>query len=95
MADATPPSKHPSPEDLSAISFLREDLQEIKRDLRDLRRIDLQEVRQELRVDLQDVRQDVRDLRGEIRHSMVISMGYTTILLGLLAAFMQYRLPAG
>ncbi len=48
-----------------------------------------------LREDLQDVKQDIRDLRGEIRHSMVVTMGYTTILMDLLAAFLQYRLPPG
>ena len=48
-----------------------------------------------VREDLQDVKQDIRDLRGEIRHSMVVTMGYTTILMGLLAAFLQYRLPPG
>ncbi|MEC8929866.1 MAG: hypothetical protein VYB08_00515 [Candidatus Latescibacterota bacterium] len=48
-----------------------------------------------MREDLQDVKQDIRDLRGEIRHSMVVTMGYTTILMGLLAVFLQYRLPPG
>ena len=50
MADTPMKSEHPPHNDLHwAMSFVREDLQ--------------------------DVKQDIRDLRGEIRLSMVVTMG--------------------
>jgi hypothetical protein len=103
MADSQTPSTPSSPDDMHwGFSFLREDLQDVKQEMRDFRK-DMADQVKDFRKDMADqisgVRKDVasqfKDVRSEIRHSMIISMGYTTILLGLLAAFLRYRLPPG
>ena len=92
MADSQTPSTPSSPDDMHwGFSFLREDLQDVKQEMRDFRK----DMADQISGLSKDVAGQFKDVRSEIRHSMIISMGYTTILLGLLAAFLQYRLPPG
>jgi hypothetical protein len=105
MADShTSPS---SPDDMHwGISYLRGALQDVKQKLRDFRKEVADQFKEtagqfkDVAVQFSDQRKETaeqfKEVRSEIRHSMVVTMGYTTILttilLGMLVAFLQYRL---
>ncbi len=83
MADTRSPS--PPPEDMHwGISYLREDLQDVKQDLRDFRKEVAQEFT-ELR----------REMAQQLRHNLTIMMGMMGIFAAIILAFIQYKLPGG
>ena len=72
MTEASPqPTRSPEPDDIHwGVSYLRQDIQDLRQDLRQ----DIQEVRQDLRQDVQEVRQDLRqevqEVRQDLRHQI-------------------------
>ena len=92
MAD----TQSPPPEDMHwGISYLREDLQDIKQDMRDFRR--------EVAAEFAAVRGEAADFRKEVaqqlRHNLTVMVGVTVGITGIFAtliiAFIQYKLPGG
>lgn len=63
MTEASTPQPSPSSEQLPwGISYLREDIQDLRQEMRD----NTQEVRQEVQGVRQEMRQEIQDLRQEI-----------------------------
>ena len=71
------------------ISYLREDLQDVKHDMRDFRK--------EVAAEFVAVRREFADLRKEVaqqlRHNLTVMVGITGIFSALIIAFIQYKLP--
>ena len=87
MAESRPTSS-PSPDDMHwGISFLREDLQDVKLD-----------VRKEVADSRAETSQQFTELRAEMRrdnrHTLMAMITVTGALTGIVIAFLQYRLPA-
>ena len=105
MADTT--STSPAPDDMHwGISYLREDLQDVKHDMRDFRKDvagEFAAVRREMAQEFSNVRSELGDFRKEValqlRHNLMITVGVTgvfsTIIIAFVIAFIEYRLPVG
>ena len=82
----------PPPEDMHwGISYLREDLQDVKQDMRDFRK--------EVAAEFVAVRGEVADLRREVaqqlRHNLMVTTGIVGVSSTIIIAFIQYKLPGG
>ena len=77
------------------ISYLREDLQDVRRDMRDFRKEVAQEfanVRAEFAHQFAEHR---RESALQLRHNLMITTGIVGIFSALIIAFIQYKLPGG
>ena len=104
-------STSPTPEDMHwGISYLREDLQDVKHDMRDFRKevaAEFGNVRKEMAAGLANVRSEMAlqfaDMRREVgqqaRNNLMIMVGVTgifaSIIIAFIIAFIEYRLPGG
>ena len=88
------------------ISYLREDLQDVKQDLRDFRREVSQEfanIRREVAQQSAEQRKEFADSRKEVaqqlRHNLMVMVGvnggFATIIIAFMIAFIEYRMPGG
>ena len=101
MADAQ--STSPSPEDmLWGISYLREDLQDLRQDMREFRKevtAEFANVRRDMATEFGNVRTEIADLRKKVaqqlRHNLMIMIGVTGLFATIVIAFIEYRLPGG
>ena len=103
MADTT----SPAPDDMHwGISYLREDLQDVKQDMRDFRKEvagEFSNVRAEFAESRKEIAQQFAEHRREtalqLRHNLMITVGVTgvfsTIIIAFVIAFIEYRLPVG
>ena len=94
MADTQ--STSPTPEDMHwGISYLREDLQDVKQDMRDFRK-DVAQQFAEQRKEFSDIRKEVAQ---QLRHNLMVMVGvngvFATIIIAFVIAFIEYRLPGG
>ena len=92
-----------------AVTYLQNDLKEVKQDLRDLRREshdfrketaqDFSHVRQEMGQLGAGLRQEMGQLRTEVRqdlrHLLMAMIAMSGVIVGVLMAFIEYRLPGG
>ena len=86
---AEPQSTPPSPDDMHwGISYLREDLQDVRQDMRDFRK----EVAQQFAENRKEVAQ-------QLRHNLTVMVGvsgvFATVIIAFIVAFIEYRLPGG
>ena len=97
MADTQ--STPPSPEDMHwGISYLREDLQDVKQDMREFRRDVAQEFtshRKEFSDFRNEVAQQFAEVRRDLRHNLMVMIGISGTVAAIIIAFIEYRLPAG
>ena len=85
-------SASPPPEDMHwGISYWREDLQEVKQDLRDFRR----EVSQEFADVRKEMAQQIADVRRDLRHNLFAMIGVSGVFATIIMAFIEFRFPAG
>ena len=71
----------PTPEDMHwGISYLREDLQDMKQDMRDFRK---------------EVAQQFEDVRRDLRHNRMFTTGLFGLFATVVIAFIEYRLTGG
>ena len=78
----------PSPDDMHwGISFLREDLQDVKLDVRK----EVADLRAETSQQFTELR---AEMRRDNRHTLMAMITVTGALTGIVIAFLQYRLPA-
>lgn len=97
----TNPAPSPSPDDMHwGISYLREDLQDVKHDLRDFRKEVQQQfadMRREFDDKIAELRMELADLRKEmnqgLRHNLLTMIAIGGIYTGIIIAFIEYRLP--
>ena len=73
------------------ISYLREDLQDVKQDMRDFRK----EVTQQFADQRKEVAQQFEDVRLDIRHNLIVTTGLIGLFATIVVAFIEYRLPGG
>ena len=101
MAESKPTS--PTPEDMHwGISYLREDLQDVKPNLRDFRK-EFADYRKEVAAEFANARQDFgeqladlrRELRLDLRHNLMVTVGVSGLFAAIVIAFIEYRLPGG
>ena len=85
-------STSPTPQDMHwGISYLREDLQDVKQDMRDFRK----DVAQQFADQRKEVAQQFADVRRDIRHNLIITTGLLGLFATIVIAFIEYRLPGG
>ncbi len=81
MADADTPNPQPPADEMHwGLTYIQNDLKEVKQDLRDVRR-EMTQLRSEAR----------QDLRSTIGAMMAVS----GVVIGILIAYFEYRLPIG
>ena len=98
MADSQ--SSSPTPEDMHwGISYLREDLQEVKQDMRDFRKEVSQEFANIRREMAQQFAEQRKEVAQQLRHNLMVMVGingvFATIIIAFIVAFIEYRLPGG
>ena len=85
-------STSPTPQDMHwGISYRREDLQDVKQDMRDFRK----DVAQQFADQRKEVAQQFADVRRDIRHNLIITTGLLGLFATIVIAFIEYRLPGG
>ena len=98
MAESGHPAPTPPPDEMHWGLFLHAELKEVKQDVRDLRR-ELGEVRKETAQHFAQVRQEMAQLRAEIRqdlrHNLIVMIGFCSILAAIVVAVVEYRIPGG
>ena len=101
MADT--PSPSPTPDDMHwGVSYLREDLQDLRQESRDFRKevaAEFAKTRDEAGEFRQEVATGFADLRKEMgqntRNTILVVVGMMGVFSTVIIAFMRYGMPAG